>query len=189
MDALELLTADHNRVRGLFTRFKQAQETEDTATMATLATTIFEELQIHTTIEERSFYPSVRETDEELADIVNEGIEEHHVVDILMEEIKQLQPDDPQWVAKLTVLIENVEHHAEEEENEMFPKVRTATDTAVREKWGARLEEMKAELGAPTSADAQKFTLQELKNRAIEQQIPGRSTMDRDQLMATIDPR
>jgi len=189
MDALDLLTADHNRVRGLFARFKEAQEADDATTMGTLAEMIFEELRVHTTIEERAFYPSIREADEELAEIVDEGIEEHHVVDVLMEEAKQLAPGEPKWVAKLTVLIENVEHHADEEESEMFPQVRSATDAAVREKWGARLERMKAELGAPTTADAEKLTTEELKRRASEQQIPGRSTMNRDELVATVDPR
>lgn len=189
MDALDLLTADHNRVRGLFARFQEAKDAEDTATMATLAASIFQELKVHTTIEERSFYPSVRETDPDLADLVEEGVEEHHVVDVLMAEAEQLDPSDPSWVAKVTVLIENVEHHAEEEETEMFPQVRKATDAATRETWGTRLERTKAELGAPTSADAEKFSLEELRQRASEQQIPGRSTMGRDELAATIDPR
>jgi hemerythrin superfamily protein len=189
MDALDLLTADHNRVRGLFARFRAAKEAEDTATMATLAATMFEDLRVHTKIEERAFYPSVREADEELADIVTEGIEEHHVVDVLMEEAEQLDPSDPAWAAKVTVLIENVEHHADEEETEMFPQVRKATDAATRQQWGERLERAKVELGAPTSADAQGLTMEELQRRAYEQQIPGRSTMDRDELMATVDPR
>ena len=131
MDALELLTADHNRVRGLFSRF-QAAEGKDEAEAQRLAATIFEELEVHTKIEEQVFYPAVSDCNEELHDLVAEGIEEHHVVESLMAEAKGLLPSDDAWAAKLKVLIENVEHHAEEEEEELFPLVRKALDDAAR---------------------------------------------------------
>ena len=115
MDALELLTADHNRVRGLFARFQEA-EGSDEKEAAALADEIFRELEVHTTIEEQVFYPAVTEVNEELHDLVTEGIEEHHVVDSLMAEARGLLPADESWAAKVKVLIENVEHHAEEEE-------------------------------------------------------------------------
>ena len=188
MDALDLLTADHNRVRGLFARFHEAQEKDDTATMQEVATKIFEELKVHTEIEEKIFYPAVHDLDA-VAEVVDEGLEEHHVVDVLMEEAQKLDPSDPQWVAKVTVLIENVEHHAEEEETELFPKVRSETSAPTRQDWGQRMERHKAELGAPTSADAENLTTEELKRLAAEQQIPGRSTMSREDLVATVDPR
>jgi hemerythrin superfamily protein len=189
MDALDLLTADHNRVRGLFARFREAQDGDDTAAMRELAAKIFEELKVHTEIEEQIFYPAVHDLKDELGEVVDEGVEEHHVVDVLMEEAQQLDPSDPQWVAKVTVLIENVEHHAEEEESEMFPAVRSATSAQTREEWGQRLEDLKAKLGAPTSADAEELSTEELKRRAGEQQIPGRSSMSREDLVATVDPR
>ena len=85
---------------------------------------IFTELRVHTTIEEDVFYPEVRQGDDELEDTVAEGLEEHHVVDVLMAEAEALTPGEEAWVAKLTVLIENVEHHAGEEESELFPEVR-----------------------------------------------------------------
>ena len=188
MDALDLLIADHNRVRGLFARFKQAKEAEDTAGMSTVATKIFEELEVHTKIEEQVFYPSVHDLDD-LSGIVDEGLEEHHVVDVLIEEVRTLSPEDPHWVAKMTVLIENVEHHAGEEEDEMFPQVRSFTDSATRAEWGQRMESLKADLGAPTSYDASQLSTVELKRKASEQQIPGRSQMDRETLAATVDPR
>jgi|SRR5215211_7424003 len=188
MDALELLTADHNRVRGLFARFREAQEGGDAATMGELAEKIFEELEVHTKIEEQVFYPAVHDVDD-LAELVDEGIEEHHVVDMLMAEAKSLDPSEPQWVAKMTVLMENVEHHAEEEESEMFPAVRSNTDDASREEWGERMEELKADLGAPTTADAADMSIEELKRRASDQKIPGRSQMSREVLAATVDPR
>lgn len=189
MDGLDLLIADHNRVRGLFVRFREAQENDDTLTMVELADKIFEELEVHTDIEEQIFYPAVRELGEELAEIVDEGVQEHHVVDVLIEEARTAKPGQAEWVATVTVLMENVEYHAEEEEIELFPLVWSATDVATREDWGERFEAMKAERGALTHAETAVLTTEELRQLASEQQIPGRSIMIRQDLVATVNPR
>lgn len=189
MDALDLLVADHNRLRGLFEQFQDAQEGDDTATMSELAEKIFFELQVHTEVEEKVFYPAVRDLEEEISEEIAEGLEEHHVVDVLINEAKELEPGDEQWVAKVTVIIESVEHHAGEEEEEMFPEVRKATDEAQREEWGQRMEQMKAQQGAPTPADAENLSTEDLKKLASEQHIPNRSKMSREDLMATVDAR
>ena len=189
MDALELLTADHNRVRGLFARFKKAEETDDTATMQEVTAKIVEELTIHTTIEEEIYYPTIRDASEEIKDLVVEGFEEHHVVKTLIEELGECEPGGEQWTAKVKVLIENVEHHAEEEEKEMFPKVRSRTEPETRETLGESLAKRKVELGAPPMEAALDLTMEELKEKAKEQEIPGRSKMKKDELAATIDPR
>jgi hemerythrin superfamily protein len=188
MDALSLLTADHNRVRGLFTRFQTAEEEKDTATMMELAAKIIVELEVHTTIEEEIFYPEIKGASEEIKDIVDEGVEEHHVAKTLIEEVKGLTPEDDAWAAKMKVLIESVEHHAEEEEQEMFTEVRKAFDKATLEDLGVRLEARKADLGAPTAADKEHLTTEQLRELAKEQEIPGRSSMDREELVATVDP-
>jgi iron-sulfur cluster repair protein YtfE (RIC family) len=94
MDSLMLLTADHNRVRGLFTRFRDAQEKDDVDAMRALAEQIITELEVHTRIEEEIFYPEVRQGSGELDETVAEGIEEHHVVDVLIDEVRQLTPGD-----------------------------------------------------------------------------------------------
>jgi hemerythrin superfamily protein len=189
MDGLDLLIADHNRVRGLFARFREVHENDDTPAMGELADRIFEELEVHTALEEQIFYPAVHDLSGELAEVVDEGIQEHHVIDVLIAEARTLQPGDAEWAAKVNVLIENVEHHAEEEETELFPQVRSAVDAATRQDWGKRFEAMKAERGAPTPTQAAALTTEELRQRASQQQIPGRSTMTRDELVATIDPR
>ena len=75
MDAVSLLTADHNRVRGLFARFQAAEEAGDTEQMLELAGKIIVDLEVHATIEEEIFYPAVQGADEELKDSVDEGIE------------------------------------------------------------------------------------------------------------------
>ncbi|HET7487321.1 MAG TPA: hemerythrin domain-containing protein [Acidimicrobiales bacterium] len=188
MDALTLLTADHNRVRGLFTRFQGAHSADDGPQLVELATKIVEELEVHAEIEEQLFYPAVREASEELREAVAEGLEEHHVARTLLDEAKGLSPDDEAWVAKLLVLIESVEHHAGEEEQEMFPAVRKALGGEALEELGVRLEGMKARLGAPTVADKEQLSTTELQELAKEQQVPGRSSMSREELLATVAP-
>jgi iron-sulfur cluster repair protein YtfE (RIC family) len=189
MDALELLIGDHNRVRGLFTRFKAAKEADDLATMATLATTILDELKVHTAIEEEIFYPELQDATEEIHESITEGFEEHHVAKGVMAEIAAEEPNTEDWAAKVTVLIENIEHHAGEEETELFPKVRTATSAEQRASLADRMEARKAELGAPTMADKEGLTKQELIDLAKEQEIPGRSKMSTEQLTAAVAPR
>ena len=144
MDAIELLTADHDTVRELFDQFRAADESGDEERQRDLQKQIFEELETHTRIEEDIFYPAVKALDvEDLRETVDEGVQEHHVVKVLMREITDLSDNDV-FVAKMTVLIENVEHHAEEEEKEMFPDL--------RDKMGQeRLDELGRELEAAKS--------------------------------------
>jgi hemerythrin superfamily protein len=188
MDAITLLTADHNRVRGMFARFKEAHEAEDTTTMIEVAGKVFDELKVHTTIEEEIFYPAVKEGTSELSEVVDEGIEEHHVVDHLMEELGQIEAGGDEWTAKMMVLIENVEHHAQEEEKEMFPQVRSTFGEQVNKDLATQLESRKKQLGAPVLQDKIDLTQQELMSLAQEQQIPGRSKMDHEELAATVAP-
>jgi hemerythrin superfamily protein len=189
MDALTLLTADHNRVRGVFARLQEAEKSGDVGEMADLAHTIDVELTVHTDIEETVFYPWAHGLSRDIAEVIDEGIEEHHVVKTLLDEIRDLEPGDPRWVAKVTVVIENVEHHAEEEETELFPQVRGATDADARDRLGRDLDARKATLGAPVLADKQDLTNEQLHDMATEQKIPGRSSMDHDELAATVSPR
>jgi hemerythrin superfamily protein len=186
-DAIALLKEDHQKVRGLLSELEETTERASDKREKLLAT-IEQELKIHTKIEEEIFYPEVRAAGEQLDETVAEGIEEHHVVDVLIDEVRQLTPGDEAWVAKMTVMMENVEHHASEEEDEMFPDVRGVLDEAALADQARRLEARKAELGAPTVADEEHLTVDELAELARAQEIPGRSTMDRDELLATVAP-
>jgi hemerythrin superfamily protein len=188
MDAIELLTADHNRVRGLFARFREAHEAKDDTTAIQVAGKIFDELKVHTTIEEEIFYPAVHDASEEISETVDEGIEEHHVVETLMEELGQVEPAGDEWNAKMMVLIENVEHHAQEEEKSLFPPVKGACDTGALEGLAEKLEQRKAALGAPVLADKIDLSKEELLELAREQEIPGRSKMSQEELAATVSP-
>jgi hemerythrin superfamily protein len=188
MDALMLLTADHNRVRGLFARFEEAHGKDDDQLMAELCQQIVTELKVHTTIEEEIFYPFVRQLGEQFSDELDEAVEEHHVVDVLIEEIATVEAGSDPWVAKVTVLMESVEHHASEEESEMFPQVRKAATMDALKAQAEQLEARKAQLGAPTMADKEYLTGEQLKALAKEQQIPGRSSMNQEELAATVAP-
>jgi hypothetical protein len=130
----------------------------------------------------------VHDLSDEIGETVDEGIQEHHVVKVLMSEIGALEPGGDAWVAKMTVLIENVEHHAEEEEGELFPKVRSHSSAEERHQLGDRLDGRKGELGAPVLADTIDLTDAKLRELANAQHIPGRSSMSHDELAATVSP-
>ena len=143
MDAIELLTKDHNEVRGLFEQFKQAKEAEDSDRMRQIQKEIFSELEGHTRVEEDIFYPAVRELDDEdLTETVAEGIQEHHVVKVLMREIEDVSGDET-FESKMAVLMENVEHHADEEEEELFPELRSKMGEPRLQELGAEMEAAK----------------------------------------------
>lgn len=139
MDALELLKQDHQRVADLF---KQVEATEDEKKHEKLFEQIKTELETHTHIEETILYPAF-EKHEELKDITLEAYEEHKQVKTLLREIDRLTDGSERFDAKLKVMIENVEHHVEEEEQEMFPKVKKVYDKAQLEELGQELEQAK----------------------------------------------
>jgi hemerythrin superfamily protein len=116
-----MLKADHKKVKALFAQFKEArpQQQED------IAQTTIQELEIHAELEEGLIYPAIREgiDDDEL---MNEAKEEHHLVHILIDELKELKPSDDTFKAKFTLLGELVKHHVKEEEGEMFPQAQKA---------------------------------------------------------------
>jgi hemerythrin superfamily protein len=144
MDATKLLTQDHDTVRDLFDQFRAAKDGGDSQRMKAIQREIFGELETHARIEEDVFYPAVRDTGvTDLEEDVAESLQEHHVVKVLMREIEDLSDEDV-FVAKMTVLIENVEHHAEEEETEMFPSVREQMSADELDELGRRLEEAKS---------------------------------------------
>ena len=140
MDALELLKEDHQKVKELF---EEAEGTEDEKEKRKLFDEIQTELETHARIEETVFYPAM-EKREELKDMVLESIEEHKQVKTLLREIDNLKSDSDKFEPKLKVLMENVEHHAEEEEEgKMFPKVRQLFSKQDLESLGQELEAAK----------------------------------------------
>lgn len=126
MDGIVLLREDHKKVKGLFAEFEKTKESADGATKRKLVDQICTELVTHSFIEESIFYPAVRADVEGVGAEVLESVEEHHVVAWLLSELTDLDPSDETFDAKVTVLIENVRHHVDEEESELFPAVRKA---------------------------------------------------------------
>ncbi len=123
-DAVEMLKADHEKVRGLFRQFFETGE-RAIKTRQKLADQIFHEIEVHARLEEEVFYPAVRAVaDEQGEDVVAESVEAHHVVELLLGELKAMSPEDEQFEPKMKVLCENVEHHTEEEETVMLPDAR-----------------------------------------------------------------
>ncbi|MCT1355151.1 hemerythrin domain-containing protein [Gordonia sp. p3-SID1431] len=124
-DAIVILRDDHKQIRKLFRDFR-SQGDNAVKTKGKIVDKIIEALTVHTYIENEVMYPEIRKRVPDLEDDILESYEEHHVADVLVIELAALSPDNERFDAKTTVLIENVEHHIEEEEDEWFPKVREA---------------------------------------------------------------
>src|SRR3954466_2376401 len=146
MDAITLLKNDHKAVEALFKKFEKAGSNAH-KTKRDLVDKIVEELSIHAAIEEQLFYPAVRDIDG-VTDTVLESLEEHHVVKWTLSELDGVDPEAERCTAKVTVLMESVRHHVEEEEGDLFPKVRDAMGRKALGELGDAME--KAKKAAPT---------------------------------------
>ena len=149
MDALKLLKTDHDNVKKMLS---QGEETTERAEKG--RTELFHrlkaDLMLHEQIEEEIFYPALK-SHPNARDIVLEGYEEHHVVDEIMGELEATPVTDETWAAKFKVMKENIEHHIEEEEGEMFEQARKVFDADELEELGARMMELK-QLGQQVEA-------------------------------------
>ncbi|MFC8506633.1 hemerythrin domain-containing protein [Streptomyces sp. NPDC057411] len=125
MDGIVLLREDHKTVEKLFKEFERAGD-DARSRKREIADEVIRELTAHTWIEEQVFYPAAREAAPDTVDHVLESVEEHHAVLWMLSELEDLDPEDERFDAKMTVLMENVRHHVEEEENDWFPDVRKA---------------------------------------------------------------
>jgi hemerythrin superfamily protein len=150
MNATALLKKQHKDVRGLF---EEVLEVEDPESRRQLCERIGQELMVHTKIEEEIFYPAVRELGDKGEEMVAEAFEEHHVVDLVLAELPEVDPEDERFHAKMTVLQELVDHHAKEEEKEMFKLAQKLGRTELAE-LGERMEARAAELKGPERAAA-----------------------------------
>lgn len=148
MNALTLLKQDHGNVEELFHRFETA-EPGDVAELARVRDLVVQHLSVHASIEEEGFYPVLRERlDPDAVATVLEGLEEHHIVKWTLRELEKMAPTDDRFVPKMTVLVESVRHHVEEEENDLFPKVRDAMTVEELDELGDTLDRLKD--AAPT---------------------------------------
>ncbi len=154
MNAIAMLEEDHAKMRTLLEELESTTE-RGLKIRAELFSTIKGELTVHEIIEEEIFYPELK-AHPKAKDIVLEGYQEHHVVDLIMKELEECPVDDESWGAKAKVMKENVEHHMEEEEGEMFKQARSVFDRSELEDLGdrmaARKESAQRELNIPATA-------------------------------------
>jgi hemerythrin-like domain-containing protein len=143
MDAISLLKRDHDKVKGLLRELEPTTE-RAVKTRQELFDRIQSELTIHEIIEEEIFYPTLKQHPK-AREIVLEGYEEHGVVDTIMGEMAALSVEDETWGPKAKVMIENIEHHIEEEEGEMFEKARQVFDSDELNQLGRAMEARRTE--------------------------------------------
>ena len=120
--AVELLRRDHLTVKALFREFESVKGPDAKGRIVQQA---LDELEVHASVEEKIFYPAVREDSPDVADRLDEALEEHHAARLLMSELRSMSPEDRRFDAKFRVLAEMVKHHVKEEEAEMFARART----------------------------------------------------------------
>ena len=151
-DATLLLTRDHGEVHKLFKQYEKLVESEAEASdRQALAEQICMMLTIHATIEEEIFYPAAREAGIE-SDLLDEAEVEHASAKDLIAQIRAMEPDEELYDAKVKVLGEYIDHHVQEEQEEMFPKCRKAKMD--RAALASHLDQRKTELMAEAAEEA-----------------------------------
>jgi len=148
LDAIQLVKQDHRTVEQLFKQFEKAEEAEKTAEMKRVVQRVVKELSVHAAMEEQLLYPALRRAEESLEDDVLVALEEHHLVKLTLLELDKMSPEDERYCAKMAVLMENVRHHVEEEEEELLPQLRKAFQPKALKDLGALMESAKK--SAPT---------------------------------------
>jgi hypothetical protein len=141
MNAIDLLERDHERMKALMTRATTANGEER---REELLSELRSQLVAHERMEEEVFYPPLRD-EKKTHDIVLEGYEEHHVADLILDELLETPADTDVWHAKMKVLKESIEHHIKEEEEEMFAKARKVLSEAELEELGTQMEAVRDE--------------------------------------------
>lgn len=164
-DAIDILLEDHKKVQKMFKDFEKLDR-QDTEACEELVSTACTELKIHSLLEKELFYPAVRDQveKEEDEDLLNEAEVEHQTVDQLIETLEGMDPGDAMYAAHFTVLSEYVKHHVQEEEKEMFPRVKKLKGLdleALGEEMMGRKEELMSELGGAEDEDAELQELEE----------------------------
>ena len=146
-DAVALIKADHRKVEQLFREFEEAGD-RAYKTKQQLVGQMIRELEVHATIEEETYYPAVEaKAKKDGKELVAEAVEEHHVVKILLGELAGMAAEDDAFDAKVTVLMENVRHHVEEE-GEMLPQSEEILGKEELARLGEEMAARKRQLGA-----------------------------------------
>jgi hemerythrin superfamily protein len=147
VNAIDLLTQQHEEVKGLFKKYEEATSADQ---RRKLFEQIADDLAVHTSIEEKHFYPATKSA--RTQDLLQEAVEEHLQAKRIIADLLEMEIDDARFDAKMTVLREEVDHHVEEEEGELFPRVKRLLSSDELEDLGMVMEDLAAELkedGAP----------------------------------------
>jgi len=147
VDAITLLKHDHDEAKALFKKLEQVEGPPAAKLFGELKAA----LSLHEELEETHMYPQLK-ADPKAHDLILEAYQEHHVMDLLLEEISRLRPSDETWAPKIKVLQENTEHHIEEEEGDLFPKVQKIWGKERLEEVGQKMEQLHKARKAATSA-------------------------------------
>jgi hemerythrin superfamily protein len=162
-DAIALLMADHKKVKALFSQFKKLRDRGGSDEKSAIVEQICAELKIHAAIEEEIFYPAVRAAIDD-SDLMDEALVEHAGAKELIAQLEDTDPDEELYDAKVTVLGEQINHHVEEEEGDMFPKVKKSKlDTG---SLGAKMLERQTELKTEMGVSDDESTMKQRKRRA-----------------------
>ena len=146
-DAVALIKSDHRTVEQLFREFEEAGD-RAYKTKQQLVEQIIRELEVHATIEEETYYPAVEaKAKKDGKELIAEAVEEHHVVKVLLGELAMLSSEDDAFDAKVTVLMENVRHHVEEEETELLPQSEEILGKEELTRLGQEMAARKQQLG------------------------------------------
>jgi hemerythrin superfamily protein len=146
-DAISILKQDHRDIERLFKEFERAGEKEQRKKKK-LVKQMVEQLSMHAQIEEQLFYPQLQETAKE-NELALEAMEEHDLLKVLLDQLQTMTPEEERFQAKVTVLIRSVRDHVEEEEAELFPKMREAMTAIQLRDLGTRMEEGKKAVQSP----------------------------------------
>jgi hemerythrin-like domain-containing protein len=147
-DAIVMLRDDHKEIRRVFREFERARDATPNKKQR-LVDKMMKLLSEHTYVENEVMYPRVRALVPDLEDDILESYEEHHVADLLIEELAVLRPEDERFTAKAMVLVENVRHHMDEEENDWFPQVRDALGRKQLQEIGAQMKQARKDAPGP----------------------------------------
>src|SRR4051812_15138817 len=152
MDALTLLEEDHERIKKMLSHGEKTTERGE-KTRTELFERLKESLVAHESMEEQILYPALK-AHSKAKELTLEAYEEHHVVDLVLEELEQTPVSDDQWGAKFTVARENIEHHIEEEESDMFKMCREIFSAEELDQMGAQMAEIQMAAKQVLSEDA-----------------------------------
>lgn len=181
-DPTELLEQDHRTVEQLFEEYRTSQD-------PAIAEQICMELEVHATIEEQVVYPVVKRDVPEGQELEEEAHQEHDEVKALIQQVMQAGFDDPSVPQLMQQIEEGVTHHVEEEESEMFPKLRETLEGGELTELGDKLQQAKQKEMQATQGGAVvegELTKDELYEMAKEQDIEGRSKMNKDELQEAV---